>query len=235
MLQNLPDPIDALDPDRLAWPLLPGLQMLLRACDYAIDLQSDVWQFAVPLSQLKESGLTQLDAQWLVAKGWLVSAKETTVPSDTLRVFRKVDRLHDAADVAMILTPAGREAVQGLFERHPSDKGENAGASLPARAVRTSKPRWDVERRELSFKGKLVKRFRVPAVNQECILAAFEEEGWPSRIDDPLPPKDGLNAPVRLYATLKSLNRSQANRLLWFHGNGNGLVVLWEARSGSRK
>ena len=47
---------------------------------------------------------------------------------------------------------------------------------------------WDPERRELHVAGLIVKRFKWPAVNQEAILTAFAEEGWPPRIDDPLPP-----------------------------------------------
>jgi hypothetical protein len=34
----------------------------------------------------------------------------------------------------------------------------------------------------------VVKEFKLPAPNQETILTAFQEEGWPPRIDDPLPP-----------------------------------------------
>ena len=34
-----------------------------------------------------------------------------------------------------------------------------------------------------------MKQFKVPSPTQESILAAFEEEGWPAAIDDPLPPQ----------------------------------------------
>ena len=46
---------------------------------------------------------------------------------------------------------------------------------------------------EVRYRDEIVKRYRVPAPNQELILAAFEEEGWPQLIDDPLPPQDELN------------------------------------------
>jgi hypothetical protein len=48
-------------------------------------------------------------------------------------------------------------------------------------------PKWNAETRELWWHGHLIKRFRVPALSQEMILAAFEEDGWLRRIDDPLP------------------------------------------------
>ena len=43
------------------------------------------------------------------------------------------------------------------------------------------------DRRELRFGDRTLKKYPAQrAPNQTAILAAFEEEGWPSRIDDPL-------------------------------------------------
>ena len=47
-------------------------------------------------------------------------------------------------------------------------------------------PRWDKKLRELWCGEVLVKRFAVPADSQEIILDAFQLEGWPGCIDDPL-------------------------------------------------
>lgn len=74
-----------------------------------------------------------------------------------------------------------------------------------------------------------MKRYRVPARNQELILAAFQEEGWPEFIDDPLSPEPEQDPKRRLQVTIKSLNRNQLAALLRFHGNGNGLQISWEA------
>jgi hypothetical protein len=96
------------------------------------------------------------------------------------------------------------------------------------------KPVWDPSHRELRYNGKLVKRFRVPASNQIAILDAFQEDGWPEFIDDPIPPERGIDPKHRLNVTIKSLNRNQVDPLIRFHGNGNGLQVYWEAvESGS--
>ena len=46
----------------------------------------------------------------------------------------------------------------------------------------------DADRRGLHVVDSLVKHFKRSAVNQEILLAAFEEQGWPNRIDDPFPP-----------------------------------------------
>ena len=47
------------------------------------------------------------------------------------------------------------------------------------------RPKWDPERQELRVGDLVVKQFKVPAANQERILAAFEADGWPVRSDDP--------------------------------------------------
>ena len=91
------------------------------------------------------------------------------------------------------------------------------------------KPEWDCGHRELRYKGRIVKRFRVPAVNQIAVLEAFQEDGWPEFIDDPIPPAEGQDPKQRLNVTIKSLNRNQVNRLIRFHGNGDGVQVYWEA------
>ncbi len=89
-------------------------------------------------------------------------------------------------------------------------------------------PRWDMVRRELAVDGQVVKRFRLPAPNQEAVLAAFEEEGWPLRIFDPLPPQGDVNPKRRLHETIKSLNQHRLARLIRFRGDGTGEGVFWE-------
>jgi len=89
-------------------------------------------------------------------------------------------------------------------------------------------PYWDSRLRELRLGRVLVKRFRQPSANQERILAAFQEEGWPERIDDPLPPDPEHDPKERLRATVKALNRNQQHRLIRFQSDGRGQGVLWE-------
>src|SRR4029079_19770564 len=89
-------------------------------------------------------------------------------------------------------------------------------------------PEWNASRRELRYQGQVIKHYRVPAENQELILSAFQEEGWPHCIDDPLPQDGEVDPKQRLQATIKSLNRNQLVRLIRFHGNGNGSQVYWE-------
>jgi hypothetical protein len=89
-------------------------------------------------------------------------------------------------------------------------------------------PLWNPQLRELSVDDILVKRFLVPAENQELVLMAFQEEAWPPRIDDPLPPAAEIEPKRRLHSTIQCLNRNQKTHLLQFHGDGNGSGVRWE-------
>lgn len=108
-------------------------------------------------------------------------------------------------------------------------------AAAKARDFESLRPAWDKNLRELRFGKQVVKRFRVPAENQEIILAVFEEEGWPESIDDPLPPAANIDPKRRLQATIKSLNRHQIVPSLRFHGNGGGRVIYWNATRPRRK
>ena len=68
----------------------------------------------------------------------------------------------------------------------------------------------------------------MPAMNQEIVLAVFEEEGWPPRIDDPLPWKSDIDPQRRLHDTINSLNRRQRQRLVHFSADGLAQGIRWE-------
>jgi hypothetical protein len=90
------------------------------------------------------------------------------------------------------------------------------------------KPRWDQDRRELWFGGCLCKRYRQPAKNQETILAAFEEDGWPARIDDPLPGTAEGDPGQRLADAVRALNENKG--CIDFEKDGTSAGVLWKIR-----
>jgi hypothetical protein len=74
--------------------------------------------------------------------------------------------------------------------------------------------------------GKTVKRFAQEAKVQEQILLAFEEAGWPPRIDDPLPPNGKSSPQDRRRAAISHLNRGQLNRLIIYSSDG-GEGICW--------
>ena len=87
------------------------------------------------------------------------------------------------------------------------------------------KPVWDREKRELRLDGKVIKRFKWPAGNQERVLNAFEDQGWPMFISDPLDIDPKICPKRRLHDTLKCLNRKQLSKSVKFRGDGTGKGV----------
>ena len=104
-----------------------------------------------------------------------------------------------------------------------------AVAAIQAPSPPPPKPRWDAERRELYFGGALCKKFRQPAKNQEPILQSFEEEGWPSRIDDPLPGDPEADTRQRLADAVRALNAKNAAILFELDGTSEG--ILWSPKA----
>ena len=74
----------------------------------------------------------------------------------------------------------------------------------------------------------MVKSFRVPAPNQELVLSAFQEEGWPLSVYDPIPPSQDVDRWERLKFTIKRLNAAQEEGRIHFYGNGTGKGICWE-------
>lgn len=104
----------------------------------------------------------------------------------------------------------------------PQDDGTNGNSEMSAHPV------WDRVRRELRFGETVVKRFKWPAENQERVLDAFEENGWPRHINDPLEQHASICPKRRLHDTLKCLNRKQVVEAIKFRGDGTGLGVFLE-------
>jgi hypothetical protein len=211
-----------------------ALAQLIEAHDYARDTGRNPWDFAVEIRSLLGAGLTTSDLRCLVCKGYVEHAREVAPPGDDGRGFQPSGRLTFSRQTCFVLTETGvtlARTVHGhaaLFLDLPASAGNHDGDS-PAGPLL---PRWDGELRELRLGGKLLKGYKLPAPNQEAILAAFEEEGWPPRVDDPLPPQPEQDPKRRLHDTLKALNRHQKHQLIRFLGDGTGEGVRWELIEG---
>lgn len=215
-----------------------GLRLLQQAYDYSRDLQRIVWDFAVEIDVLRRAGLNNNDLRWLHYKGYIEHGREITEPGDIDRNFQRRDDLTLTPESCFVLTEDGAH-VLGIAGRRQvlASQGETNGHFPVVRAVETDEPdslvpRWDSDLREFQYGGSIVKRFRTPSPNQETILAAFEEEGWPTRIDDPLPGAPEIDPKQRLHDTIKSLNRNQLDRRVRFRGDGTGEGVRWEPIDG---
>jgi len=222
-----------------------GMQLLVQARHYAHQIGRDVWDFAVEINALRSTGLTNSDLRWLVCMGYAGHAQEICQVGGGTRSFRDIgmslsrrscfvlteDGLRHLEEHRLLdseFTSGARPvAVQLPADDEDSDQRAPSRAA-PVEAAAASVPTWDRHRQELRVGSMVVKEFKLPSPNQETILAAFEEEGWPPRIDDPLPPNGRSGSSRRrLHDTIKSLNRHQKQRLIQFAGDGTGEGVRW--------
>jgi hypothetical protein len=207
-----------------------ALALLLEAHEYTMELQRSPWDFAVEIGALQAAGPTTSALRWLVCKSYVEHARETTMYGDLTRTFQRSAGLQFSRKTCFVLTEAGAAFARSAlakFQPH-DDRVEFALIKRDGHADHGLKPTWDCERQELRLGAVVVKQFKVPAINQELILMAFEEEGWPVRIDDPLSPHPEQDPKRRLHDTITSLNRNQRRPLIRFLGDGSGQGVRWE-------
>ena len=206
----------------LAVPHIQALRLLQEAARTARDVGRDPWDFALELGQLCAAGLGHNDLRRLLCQGYVAAAEETTRPRQSGRAFRPSTNLCLTPHTCFVLAPAGEVLLHQL--------SRNAAPSPPAEPhTAPTRPRWDPANRTLYWGHLPVKRYSVPAPNQERILSAFEEEGWPPHLDDPLSGAHRQDAKQRLHDTIKNLNRHQLRPLIRFRGDGTGEGVRWEA------
>jgi hypothetical protein len=230
---------------------LIALSLLRQACTYAQDAGAEPWDFALEIGKLFETGLSISDLRWLVAKGFAEHGQETSVYGGSHRSFRRGAGFFFESTTCVVLTPSGAAFVDQFLNKtvvYPQYILPSATAPVVVCATAALnnaslahhhqngttpvavKPHWNEARRELTLNGTVVKRFRVPAHNQQLILVTFEEEGWPDHIDDPLPVSGDIDPPTRLHDTINKLNGRQTRRLIRFSGNGTGTGVFWKLR-----
>src|SRR5262249_47253569 len=152
------------------------LTHLLEAHDAARQLRCGTWQFACQLRTLILQGITDTALRWLVNKGYAQHRTESTTPEQPVRRFAPYRSLCFTGSSCFVLTRPGAE----LARRLPPPHFPPPRPPMPDKATTSaaSRPHWDRDRRVLLIGSVLVKQFKVPALNQELILTAFEEEKW---------------------------------------------------------
>jgi hypothetical protein len=211
------------------------ITQLADAYQYAMDADRDLWDFAIELPNLLACGLTRSDLRWLASKGYVEHAWEITEPRDTSRRFRRGMNLAFTDQTCFVLTPEGAEFSSAASSESPASVVHKSATaeivSIEAAPGGSERPEWDPDRRVLRVGDRVVKWFRSPSPNQELVLTAFQEEGWPSWIADPLPPKPEQCPKRRLSDTIKCLNRCQEHNLIIFRGDGKGEGIVWTLTS----
>ena len=205
-----------------------GLTILLHAYVYARDANRNLLDFAVEIDELRRVGLSNSYFRWLTCKGYVQHGRDLTKDGEIHREISIENNLVFSENSCFVLTPKGVRYARDVSST-PADLSE---MRIPSSTQQI--PTWDAERRQLLYAGRLIKEFRSNSPNQESVLVAFQEEGWPPRIYDPLPPQPDLEPKERLRNTIKSLNRKQKTRLIRFMGDGTGEAILWDLLAGTR-
>lgn len=231
------------------------LHLLLKSYQYAKDLGVDVWNFSVELPELEKTKVTRTELRWLIEAGYAAHSHEIKDFGGEERCFRCLGKLLLNQDSCFVLTDAGSQytleqmaQLENQNKTDPiqaSDPGQNEsvehpeneppggnGKESPANGKQSNgKPIWDAENRVLRLSDQTVKKFRRPAPIQEAILAAFQEENWPTRIDDPIPPCCNQDRKQCLRGAIRSLNQHQEDGLIQFFSDGEGGGICWQAHS----
>lgn len=206
-----------------------GLGLLLDAATCAADAGQMPWTFAVELDELRQRGIDNVWLRWLIVSDFVAHSHETFASTSDERQFENRGRLNLTEASCFILTPAGvRFAQELLIQPNHEATSRLAGRMKgPDRRHDEVVPHWDPGKRQLEFRGRVIKAFVRAAWNQEAILTAFEEEGWPQQVDDPIPPAGGRNQRARLRACIQSLNRQAAPPAIEFGCEPNGAAICW--------
>jgi hypothetical protein len=200
-----------------------GLAMLLRAHDAAAALDRPTRDFALELLALTDGGIDQTELRILICHGLAEHLVESAHAGAKVRRFRRARSTRMSPASCFTLSEHGLAIARTI----------RADESDPPHELAAPKPFWDHDRHELRVDAPIVKRFRRPAKNQETILDAFQEDGWPPRIDDPLPGNAHIDRHDRLHDAVKKLNR-QKPHLVAFNSDGAGMGVLWVFRDRTR-
>ncbi len=207
-----------------------ALWLLLEAFDFAEELHRSIWDFALDIEELRKAGFSNSTLRRLVCKGYVEHAREIRPADEHSRSFRPNGGLAFHKRTCFVLTESGVDfARKGRQQAtHCSSSHHAPGPQSNGEQTDELVPKWDPDRLELRVGKSIIKKFQVPAANQELILATFEEEGWPVRVDDPLPPHPDQDSKRRLHTTINALNRNQRDRLIRFRGDGHGEGIRWE-------
>ncbi len=221
-----------------------ALARLYQASFLASDCGRSTVDFAVSVAELRLAGISSPALRWLVEKQlaahWILPSSDAT----SRALQEAADQTWLSEQSWLCLSETGLRLAVGLIQEGrlqdtPPHNGESETASHMSRIPVShpqgewqvggeQTPSWDPERHELRCGRLLIKKFKWRASNQERILAVFEEEGWPARIDDPLPPRPEIDSKRRLGDTIKCLNRNHLVQVLKFIGDGSGQGVIWE-------
>jgi hypothetical protein len=206
-----------------------ALGLLLQGYDHARARRLPTFDFAVEVGEPQKLGLTRADFRLLVSCGYIRHVVETA-HGRVHRRFKRASPLSIDSRSCAILSEQGAVWARNVLTMDDAQKKVSEMASTPDKSARRKlvQPSWDAKRQRLFLGSTLVRCFRRPAPRQSLILTAFQEQGWPDHIDDPLPCQNRRSPKRRLHQTITDLNRGQRPLLIRFEGDGTGRGICWK-------
>src|SRR5262245_39670324 len=92
-----------------------ALQLLLEAYDYARELRRPVWDFAMEISFLRQSGLSNNEFRWLVYSHYLLHASDVALLQGTDQPPERAGWLSLSDQSCFVLTPEGAAFVRSCL------------------------------------------------------------------------------------------------------------------------
>jgi hypothetical protein len=162
-------------------------------------------------------GNPQIVNTYEVAPGNTIATEMSEVLEALIRRIGQAQEERRATGMTcpVVLTP-NEERVLSLGDHHP-------GNDLPGVV-----PSYQRQGRSLYWKGACIKVVAGNARLQQLVLEVFEEENWGNQIDDPLPPKQGMNGAARLRETVRCLNKGLKPGTIRFFSDGTGKGICWK-------
>ena len=201
------------------------LEMLLQALACAEKRRRTPWDYAVPLHDVRKTGILDHDLRGLVEDGVVEHAHEKCSSSSGRREFEQDGELVFNTLSCFVLSDSrgvGLAKVQvGV------DDLEEMQLNYPEQLAKLDLPRWDAASRELWVGGELVKRFDWRANEQVLLLDHFEHGCWLEKMENPFR-KKSLPDAQQLRDTIQNFNRSKAGCHIRLRSTSGGKVVSWE-------
>jgi hypothetical protein len=206
-----------------------GLELLLKAYDFAGDAGCESSEFAVEIERLQQAGLLVEHLRWLIAKGYARHVVEVSEDGNDKRAFLPAkSKFHKHS--CFFLVDRGAEFARGLCRkrRKPAAiaKQSRQKRAAPARTASSGKPHWNVVKRILEFGGEILGSFSRPAPNQQGALDEFEALGWKNAIDCRSFLK-GKNIKNQIHNTINALNKKLRLKRICFATDGTGYGIKW--------
>jgi hypothetical protein len=99
-------------------------------------------------------------------------------------------------------------------------------------AIPSPVPHWDGDTATLWYAGRRLFELSGKAEILRLIMETFEEDGWPPKIDDPIPPKSDTIPANRVQYAVRALNSKKtldgSPLPITFHEGDGGTTIRWE-------